>query len=154
MTTYLEVSASGVPSSAIAGVEVPVSITLKALRGPATAPNPLYAMRVSALYQRHPFMATTPVPITITPASAEVSGVGDEQEFVGTFTMPEFDVEVLASLDYKEAAADDWSTQEYHSSVVTAGSPSPAPIDIGQMMSLMITVALVAMMMKMMAQAM
>lgn len=148
--SYVEIVSVSVPSSAAVGATVPVSIRLKALRGPTTTPNPLYAMRALALYQRYPFMATTPVTITMSPTQELVDAVGEEQTFTGSFVMPDFNIEVMFSLDYLTAVGGTWGTQGYSSSVVSASTVAPSQLDVSSLISLMITMMIVVMMMKMM----
>lgn len=138
------------PSSAVGGATVPISVVMKALRGPATTPHPLYAMRPTALWIKHPYAGTAPTSIALTPASEVVDSVGEEQTFSGSFTMPAFDTEVIVSLDYKEAVGDPWSTQEYVSQVVllSAAVVPQVTFDMNSMLQMVMMIMMVVVVMK------
>jgi hypothetical protein len=147
----IDIVSVSIPSSALEGAAVPVSITLQSLVIPAT----MYAMRATGLYTKYPYDGTAPTTVALTPTAYINTALGDAQVFAGSFMMPAWSVNMEFAVEYQALPGDPWVTEGYQSGIVTMTSPAPTPgLDMGTLMSMMVQMMIVVMMMKMMTGAM
>lgn len=146
----IQIESASVPSTELPEVNVPVSITLKALADP-TSVAPMWAMRATVFYATNPYNGTAPTVISLSPASKAVTAVGDQETFTGSFAMPSTrDIKVTFAVEYIDAVGGTWTTESFSEGYfVTRTQVAPTPavtIDLSTIIGLMMVMMVIAVM--------